>query len=286
MLRLLRQVTLHMLRKWLRSPHSPRTAVTLEALRAALRRGDLSGATFAAQGSSLCQANPRAAGRELLPAGDRRSRSLSQIAKGDSADRGCGRGAGPKAEHLAQLAKLLILLRRDGSFSTRRPGDRALAPDDALTLDTIGCVLARLGSHGGIGRAVRCRGGGGTRAPRVLPRLTIWPRRTASPAGWRKRVRITKRSWPARSGQCQRAHYGAGHPLAPDGRSQPRSPATRGPGGNRPAGGCVAHPLCAGQGVGRHRAPGRGVPAPVRGQCRAQANDSLRIRARPSDNLT
>lgn len=54
---------------------------------------------------------------------------------------------GPKAEHLAQLAKLLILMRRDGEAAEAARRAMALAPTDALTCDTIGCVLARLGDH-------------------------------------------------------------------------------------------------------------------------------------------
>lgn len=54
---------------------------------------------------------------------------------------------GPRAEHLAQLARLLSLLRRDGQAAKAAREAMALAPVDALTLDTIGCVLARLGDH-------------------------------------------------------------------------------------------------------------------------------------------
>ncbi|PNU06908.1 sulfotransferase family protein [Novosphingobium guangzhouense] len=60
---------------------------------------------------------------------------------------------GPHAEHLAQLARLLILLRRDGEAAEAATQAMALsskgAPTDARTFDTIGCVLARLGDHGG-----------------------------------------------------------------------------------------------------------------------------------------
>jgi len=54
---------------------------------------------------------------------------------------------GPQSEHLAQLAKLLILVRRDGHAADAARAAMALSPTDALTLDTIGCVLARLGDH-------------------------------------------------------------------------------------------------------------------------------------------
>ena len=54
---------------------------------------------------------------------------------------------GPEAEHLAQLAKLLILQRRDGEAASAAEKALALGPNDPLTLDTAGCVLARLGRH-------------------------------------------------------------------------------------------------------------------------------------------
>lgn len=58
-------------------------------------------------------------------------------------------------EYLAQYARLLFLLRRDGEAAVAV--QRALAgfvfaggpPQDPRTLDTIGCVLARLGDHEG-----------------------------------------------------------------------------------------------------------------------------------------
>lgn len=59
----------------------------------------------------------------------------------------------PRAEYLAQKARLLILVRRDGE--ARAAADAALAagPEDALTYDTIGCIHARLGDHHA---ALRC----------------------------------------------------------------------------------------------------------------------------------
>ena len=56
---------------------------------------------------------------------------------------------GPEAEHLAQLAKLLILLRRDGEAANAARKAMDLTPGDARTLDTIGCVFTRLGDHEG-----------------------------------------------------------------------------------------------------------------------------------------
>ncbi|MFY9352553.1 MAG: sulfotransferase, partial [Sphingobium sp.] len=54
---------------------------------------------------------------------------------------------GASAEHLAQYARLLILLRRDGEAGRAARDALAAGPADALTHDTIGCVLARLGDH-------------------------------------------------------------------------------------------------------------------------------------------
>jgi tetratricopeptide (TPR) repeat protein len=117
--------------------------VTLEEqARAALRRGDLTAAGVAA--GALISATPdRAAGYFLLGMAAAEAR---QIAKAvpllqEAVSRG------PEAEHLAQLAKLLILQRRDGEAAVAAEKALALRPDDPLTLDTAGCVLARLGRH-------------------------------------------------------------------------------------------------------------------------------------------
>lgn len=56
---------------------------------------------------------------------------------------------GPEAEHLAQLARSLIMLRRDGEAADAARRALGLAPADTMTLDTIGCVLARVGDHEG-----------------------------------------------------------------------------------------------------------------------------------------
>lgn len=117
--------------------------VTLEAeARAALKRGDLNAAAAAAR--ALAQAQPdQPDGHFLLgivaaEAGQvARAVPLLQAA----VDRG------PKAEHLAQLARLLILLRRDGEAAQAARRALALGPMDARSSDTVGCVLARLGDH-------------------------------------------------------------------------------------------------------------------------------------------
>lgn len=122
---------------------SDNNAATLEArARAALRRGDLS--TAAAVAKNLTQTEPRRpAGYFLL---GMVAAEVGQIANAiPLIEAAVERGA--EAEHLAQLAKLLILLRRDGEAAEVALRAIALEPVDPLTLDTIGCVLARLGRH-------------------------------------------------------------------------------------------------------------------------------------------
>ncbi|WP_436015630.1 sulfotransferase [Phenylobacterium sp. LjRoot219] len=53
----------------------------------------------------------------------------------------------PKPEYFAQRARLLLLLRQDAAARKSAHAAAALAPRDASTLDTIGCVFARLGDH-------------------------------------------------------------------------------------------------------------------------------------------
>jgi tetratricopeptide (TPR) repeat protein len=52
------------------------------------------------------------------------------------------------AEYHAQHARLSIQLQRDAAARAAAARAVALEPDDPLVLDTIGCVLARLGDHG------------------------------------------------------------------------------------------------------------------------------------------
>jgi len=117
--------------------------VSLEAVaRAALARGDLTVAAQAAQ--RLAMERPeRAAGFFLLGMA---AAEAGQVAKAlPMLEQAVARGG--QAEHLAQYARLLILLRRDGEAGRAARDALAAGPDDALTLDTIGCVLARLGDH-------------------------------------------------------------------------------------------------------------------------------------------
>ncbi|MGB3795683.1 MAG: sulfotransferase [Alteraurantiacibacter sp.] len=56
---------------------------------------------------------------------------------------------GPCAEHLAQLARLYSMTHRDGPAADAAREALLLSPKDAHTLDTVGCVLARIGDHEG-----------------------------------------------------------------------------------------------------------------------------------------
>lgn len=121
--------------------------MTLEAqARAALRRGDLPAAAAAAK--ALALASPeQSTGFFLLGMA---AAEAGQIARAIPLIEAAVE-RGPRAEHLAQLARLLIQLRRDGEAAAAARKAMALAmaraPGDALTFDTIGCVLARLGDH-------------------------------------------------------------------------------------------------------------------------------------------
>lgn len=56
---------------------------------------------------------------------------------------------GPQAEHLAQLARIFSLMHLDGRAAEAARKAISLDPTDARTLDTIGCVMARIGDHEG-----------------------------------------------------------------------------------------------------------------------------------------
>lgn len=53
----------------------------------------------------------------------------------------------PTGEYRAQLAKLYIMVRRDGEAAAILQQAGAAPPADALSRDTMGCVYARLGDH-------------------------------------------------------------------------------------------------------------------------------------------
>lgn len=119
--------------------------MSLEAqARAALKRGDLRAAATAAR-SLVDTQKDRPEGYFLLGI---TAAEGGQIAKAvPLVEAAIERGA--KAEYLAQLARLLILLRRDGDAADAARKAMALEPGDARTSDTIGCVLTRLGDHEG-----------------------------------------------------------------------------------------------------------------------------------------
>ncbi|WEK46568.1 MAG: sulfotransferase [Candidatus Andeanibacterium colombiense] len=112
------------------------------AAREALKRGD--------PAAALAAAKALVDGRPDLPEGY----FLIGMVAADAGDHGraialieAAAQRGARAEHLAQLARLLIAARRDGEAAEVAQRALALAPRDALTCDTIGCVLARLGDH-------------------------------------------------------------------------------------------------------------------------------------------
>jgi len=126
-------------------PDHGRTAsgMGLEAqARGALARGDLPAAARAAQ--ALARAEPsNAAGYFLL---GMTAVEAGHIVKAIPLIEAAVERGG-EAEHLAQLARLLSLVRRDGEAGAAARRAWAVKPDDALTADTIGCVFARLGDH-------------------------------------------------------------------------------------------------------------------------------------------
>ncbi|RYG26871.1 MAG: tetratricopeptide repeat protein, partial [Burkholderiales bacterium] len=114
----------------------------IEAARSALSRGDLE--TVRRFGSTLVTDNPSdAEGHFLLgvaeaSSGGTRS-GIKHLVRAVAID--------PQGEYRAQLARLFIMVRRDGdAAATLRDAEQAL-PRDALSRDTMGCVYARLGNH-------------------------------------------------------------------------------------------------------------------------------------------
>lgn len=116
----------------------------LAAARTALERGDLPQAT--ALVSAICQRRPDLSegwyllGLARAEAGSV-SRALPLVHRAVAQE--------PTPERLAQYARLLSQGRRDGDAGRIARAALALAPNDARSLDTIGCVLARLGDHEG-----------------------------------------------------------------------------------------------------------------------------------------
>ncbi len=116
--------------------------------REALARGDMAAVRRLAQGLAAAPATA-AEGRFLLGIADasegRVSAGLAHIEAAIT--------LGPTAEMLAQQARLLIMLRRDGEARAAAQAAEDMGPGDPLTFDTIGNIHARLGDHEA---ALRC----------------------------------------------------------------------------------------------------------------------------------
>ncbi len=116
--------------------------------REALARGDMAAVRQLAQGLAGVPATA-AEGRFLLGIAEasegRVSAGLAHIEAAIA--------LGPTAEILAQQARLLIMLRRDGEARAAAQAAEAMGPADPLTFDTIGNIHARLGDHDA---ALRC----------------------------------------------------------------------------------------------------------------------------------
>ena len=114
----------------------------VEAARSALTRGDMGTVQrFAATLLSEDEADPE--GHFLLGIAEsstgRVAIGIEHLARAVDLD--------PQGEYRAHLAKLYTLVRQDGeAAATLREAERA-PPTDALSLDTMGCVYARLGDH-------------------------------------------------------------------------------------------------------------------------------------------
>ncbi len=126
------------------APGVPVADPRIVSVRAAIDRGDMAAArALASAVAQLPAARDAAEGLFLVGIVDS---SLGHVAAGLAAmDAAVARH--PTAEYQAQRARLLILLRRDGEARDAALAAERLGPCDALTLDTIGCVHARLGDH-------------------------------------------------------------------------------------------------------------------------------------------
>jgi Flp pilus assembly protein TadD len=114
----------------------------ISAARSALARGDLRTAHRLA--AALVADDPRDAEAHFLlgiaeSSAGRVQAGIQHVGRAVMLD--------PQGEYRAQLAKLYMLVRRDGdAAATLRDAEQAL-PADALSRDTMGCVYARLGDH-------------------------------------------------------------------------------------------------------------------------------------------
>ena len=115
----------------------------MQSPREALSRGDLPAAGAAAQ--ALIQSRPQDAEGYFVLAmvaaeAGQMGQALPMLDKALALDP-------DNTEYLAQQARLLILLRRDGQAAEVARRVLEKGSDDPRTLDTVGCVLARLGDH-------------------------------------------------------------------------------------------------------------------------------------------
>jgi tetratricopeptide (TPR) repeat protein len=114
----------------------------IEAARSALSRGDL-GATHRFAAALVKDNSEDAEGHFLLGvahsnAGRIRS-GIGHLGRAVALD--------PQGEYRAHLAKLFILVRRDGDAAVMLCEAEQALPADALSRDTMGCAYARLGDH-------------------------------------------------------------------------------------------------------------------------------------------
>ncbi len=118
------------------------TSRTAAAARAALGSGDLAGARRLAEL------------RLGEPGGEAEGHFLTGIVAAEAGRIGAAIAAieravaiAPLGEYRAQLARLYMLVRRDGAAAAQLRAAEDDPPADALSRDTIGCVYARLGDH-------------------------------------------------------------------------------------------------------------------------------------------
>jgi tetratricopeptide (TPR) repeat protein len=112
------------------------------AARAALAQGDMAAVRHWA--ATLIDRDPAAADGPFLlglakAAGGQIGQAIADIERAIALD--------PRGEYRAQLARLLVMIRRDADAATVLAAIEPTPPDDALSRDTIGCVYARLGDH-------------------------------------------------------------------------------------------------------------------------------------------
>lgn len=125
----------------------PTKPAALLTARAALERGDPAGAR--AQALAIARQLPDEAEAHFLI-------GLADAAEG-RVSAGIGHlqravGLDGQGEYWAQLARLLSLVHRDTEAAQALNEAEHACPGDALSLDTMGCVYARLGDHAGSAR--------------------------------------------------------------------------------------------------------------------------------------